>query len=248
MAGIRYRLLGKSGFWQQSEVRNILAFVHLAYASYDHALLTAIRSPYTCTRFIKKKELISVLQGQQNDEKQTHTGPTHTLLQLLHSYLPEDANQRRLLNDFIVFLEGIRHYGNQSAGAAVTGIVQRLQALEYYDEEEASTVDNSPVENIHELIRIAERFPTVPEFLAYVRKVTNASKSKKGVALGTVHSAKGSEYDNVYVVGAHEEMMPHKNGELEEEKRIFFVACSRAAKRLTITYAGRPSQFLKGMV
>ena len=245
-AGIRYRLLGRSGFWQQSEVRNILAFVHLAYTSYDHALLTAIRSPFACTRFIRKKELIAVLKDQQNEEKATpNFGPTHTLLQLLVNYLPEDANQRRLLNDFLIFLNGIRHYGNRAASVAVAGIVRELRALEYYEEEEASTVDNSPVENLQELVRIAERFSTVREFLEYVRKVTNAAKSKKGIALGTIHSAKGAEFDSVFVTGCHEEMMPHKNGELEEEKRIFFVGASRAAKRLYISYAGRPSRFIE---
>lgn len=244
-AGIRYRLLGRSGFWQQSEIRNVLAYVHLAYASYDHALLTAIRSPFACTRFIRKKELISVLQDQQNKEKNTpNFGPTHTMLQLIGNYLPEDANQRRLLNDFLVFLNGIRQYGNRMAGIAVSGIVRELRALEYYEEEEVSTVDNSPIENIQELIRIAERFNSVPEFLTYVRKVTNAAKSRKGVALSTIHQSKGQEFDNVFLVGATEGVLPHERGELEEERRIFFVGASRAAKRLIITYAGRPSQFI----
>ena len=244
-AGIRYRLLGRSGFWQQSEIRNILAFVHLSYASYDHALLTAIRSPFACTRFIRKKELVAVLKDQQNEEKNTpNFGPTHTFLQLLGNYLPEDANQRRLLNDFLVFLNGIRHYGNRMASIAVAGIVRELRALEYYEEEEASTTDNSPVENISELIRIAERFNTVREFLEYVRKVTNAAKSRKGIALGTIHSAKGSEHDCVFLVGVSENILPHIKGDIEEEKRIFFVGSSRAKKHLTITFSGQPSQFL----
>ena len=245
-AGIRYRLLGRSGFWQQSEVRNILAFVNMSWAGHDSAFLTALRSPYHCTRFIRKKELIAELQEKQRGEEVAFPAiQKPRLLSLMADNYNHEIPQRMAREGFVRFIHSLYHYKDLSAGQAIANIVRDLRALEYYEEEEASTVDNSPIENIQELIRIAERFSTVREFLEYVRKVTNAAKSKKGIALGTVHSAKGAEFDTVFLTGAHEEMMPHKNGELEEEKRIFFVGASRAAKRLYISYAGRPSRFIE---
>ena len=66
----------------------------------------------------------------------------------------------------------------------------------------------------------------------------------KGVSLATIHASKGSEYKNVFIIGAKQGCIPHKNGDILEEERIFFVAISRAIDRLRISWAGTPSQFL----
>ena len=66
----------------------------------------------------------------------------------------------------------------------------------------------------------------------------------KGVTISTVHQAKGGEWKNVFIIGAKQGCMPHKNGDILEEERIFFVAISRAIDRLRISWAGTPSQFL----
>ena len=70
----------------------------------------------------------------------------------------------------------------------------------------------------------------------------------KGLTLSTVHQAKGLEWENVYLAGVEQGMLPHKDGELAEEKRIFFVGCTRAARRLTISYAGPRSMFLNDFI
>jgi DNA helicase-2/ATP-dependent DNA helicase PcrA len=68
------------------------------------------------------------------------------------------------------------------------------------------------------------------------------------LTLSTVHQAKGREWKYVYVVGCNQGTMPHKDGELLEESRIFFVACSRAADELQISYSKVRSQFLNEFV
>ena len=93
----------------------------------------------------------------------------------------------------------------------------------------------------------AEKGGTTKEFLDFVRKLKygrKSSKNVKTVTLSTVHQAKGREWDHVFVIGVNEGRMPHRDGELNEEKRIFFVACSRAAKTLSINYNGVRSMFL----
>jgi superfamily I DNA/RNA helicase len=89
---------------------------------------------------------------------------------------------------------------------------------------------------------------TIPEFLDRLRKLTHGRKSAKGLTLSTVHQAKGREWDHVYVIGVSQGRMPHKDGETAEEKRIFFVACSRAAKTLNISFFGNHSEFLNDYV
>jgi len=63
-----------------------------------------------------------------------------------------------------------------------------------------------------------------------------------------VHQAKGREWKHVYVIGCSQGIMPHKDGELLEEHRIFFVACSRAADTLDISFSGSRSQFLNEFI
>jgi DNA helicase-2/ATP-dependent DNA helicase PcrA len=105
-----------------------------------------------------------------------------------------------------------------------------------------------PINNMNGLVKIAvEKGGNIKEFLDFMRKLMYGRKSTKKVktvTLSTVHMAKGREWDHVYVIGVNEGRMPHRDGELNEERRIFFVACSRAAKTLSISYNGDRSMFL----
>jgi superfamily I DNA/RNA helicase len=103
-----------------------------------------------------------------------------------------------------------------------------------------------PIENLNGIIKLAAKRGTVPEFMNWLRKLTYARKSAKNpvLSLTTVHQAKGKEWKYVYVVGVNQKLMPHQDGEFLEEARIFFVACSRAADELHISYFGPRSEFL----
>lgn len=115
--------------------------------------------------------------------------------------------------------------------------------------------EKPPVENLADIIKLSAKRGTVKEFLDWLRKLTFACEAAKApgyehkdknptLALTTVHQAKGREWKNVYVIGVRQGMMPHKDGEILEERRIFFVAASRAADRLEISYDMNRSEFL----
>jgi len=113
--------------------------------------------------------------------------------------------------------------------------------------------DKDPVENLNDIVKIAGRRKrttqqpqTVPEFLEWTNKIMHMRRTKAEpiLTLSTVHQAKGLEWKYVFLVGCNEGLLPHKEGELMEERRIFFVACSRAADELQISYTERHSQFL----
>ena len=112
--------------------------------------------------------------------------------------------------------------------------------------EEDHSGDNDPVGNLVELTKLAAKHSTIKEFLDYTRRASAASKSKKGVALSTIHSAKGLEFSTVFMVQCSEGILPHsKSTDLDEERAIYFVGCSRPEHRLVISYTGNPSPFLK---
>lgn len=138
-------------------------------------------------------------------------------------------------------------YQNDPAHQVLSDIIMEHNLTHlYYGVAEPNEKD--PVENLNDVVKMAGRRPmSLADFLEWFRRLTFASRSQDKnptLTLSTVHQAKGREWKHVFVVGAHQGMMPHKDGELLEEHRIFFVACSRAADTLTISFWKQPSQFL----
>lgn len=108
------------------------------------------------------------------------------------------------------------------------------------------------LEDLQELIREmeerAKEFKTIEEWFAHIEKYTEElrlqavtrTENRNVVSLMTFHAAKGLEYDTVFIIGANEDVTPYKKAELpeemEEERRMFYVAMTRAKKHLTISY------------
>jgi DNA helicase-2/ATP-dependent DNA helicase PcrA len=94
----------------------------------------------------------------------------------------------------------------------------------------------------------ASRFNDIRSFLDYTETFQNeaVSDNREGVRLMTVHRSKGLEFPVVFLVGMVENILPSKKGNLEEERRICFVAISRAMKLLylshSLTYLGTPTK------
>ncbi|VVB50891.1 ATP-dependent DNA helicase Rep [uncultured archaeon] len=131
--------------------------------------------------------------------------------------------------------------------------LMRQHNLTYRYANTGNPQDKDPVENMNDIIRMAGRKNketqqplSVPDFLEWLRKITFMRRTNKNpiLTLTTVHQAKGREWPHVFVVGCEQGKMPHINGDLPEEARIFFVACSRAADELQISYYQNRSQFL----
>lgn len=107
-------------------------------------------------------------------------------------------------------------------------------------------LDSDPADNINSLYKMSAKYTTIKEFLDYIRRLTYGSKSQNTpcLTLSTIHQSKGREFDHVFVVGVTEGILPHNKAQHTEEKRGWFVACSRAAKKLTVTCYRNPSMFL----
>ena len=239
-AGIPYHLVGKSGFFAQAEVKAAIAHLQCVLYPADYALAGVLRTPFWPVKYLPKTKLMARLRELQTDKEPSYW---HLLTQEPTS-LVENKNLKSL-SEFVAFVHSLSRYRSLPADEALKQVLGVLKVGDYYVEEE-QTPDNDPLANLSELVKIAKRFQTIKEFLDYVRRVTAASKKKSGVALATCHAAKGLEFQNVYFVGVNDGVLPHaKSTDLEEERCIYFVGCSRAERRLVITYSGPPSPFLK---
>lgn len=109
------------------------------------------------------------------------------------------------------------------------------------------------MENVKELINFASKYDDPHKFLEEVSLMSASDGKPKllkdSVKLMTVHAAKGLEFDNVFLTGCNEGFMPHeqsfyKADEIEEERRLMYVAMTRARKKLFISFYNLPSRFL----
>jgi DNA helicase-2/ATP-dependent DNA helicase PcrA len=144
-----------------------------------------------------------------------------------------------------------------------TGLVSTLEA-------ERTIESQGRVENLRELVGVAREYETTTEdpslsgFLQGIALVADVDAvegdERRSVTLMTLHNAKGLEFGSVFVIGMEQNLFPHlralEEATLEEERRLFYVAITRARERLTLTYArertlfgarghNQPSQFLR---
>jgi len=239
---LKYKLLGRSGFFSQAEVEFTLAFAqYCAGAATDDSVKKIIRSPFEVVRFLKKHETLERLQELQAGQighipyarlLRQYTGDNEGLVHELH----------RQLNEARLAVQG------KPSQDALRNILTRFGIMHHYEDDE-DAIDNNPGDNIMSLLRMAERKATLLDFVQMCHKAKQASRStSKRLTFSTVHQAKGLEWKWVYVIGVNNDILPHKNGELEEEKRIYFVACSRAEKHLQVSCNDIPSPFIKGVL
>ncbi len=124
-------------------------------------------------------------------------------------------------------------------------VLKKSGYWDLYDPEDSE--DYSRIENIKELLSVAIEFPDLQSFLENVSLVQNQyfpdkhNEKEEPIKLMTLHSAKGLEFDIVFIVGMEEGLFPHSRSmknkeELEEERRLCYVGMTRARKKLFLTY------------
>ena len=138
----------------------------------------------------------------------------------------------------------------------INGFISDSHYFEYLDQKFKNS--NERIENVNELIIFASQFKTLTEFLERVALLQSADAPSKSVVNGhiqnpinlmTIHLAKGLEFDSVFVAGCNDGILPHQRSfrspaEFEEERRLMYVAMTRAKKNLFLSFYDIPSRFL----
>jgi DNA helicase-2/ATP-dependent DNA helicase PcrA len=112
-----------------------------------------------------------------------------------------------------------------------------------------STLGLEPGRELSQLLATLVRFGTTQSAISYFDQIAQAgfyNPSADAVTLLTIHASKGLEFPVVFLIGMQEDVLPSKRGDKAEERRLFYVAATRAKERLEITYSknrgGRPAQ------
>jgi len=157
---------------------------------------------------------------------------------------------RKNVKAFIEFLDPLIDDAENLEPADLINLIRvSLDIDRYVTDEDMPSPDDVKLDNLNQLQFAAARYTDIEFFLRYTDTFQDeaVSDNKEGVNLMTIHKAKGLEFPVVFLVGMVEGILPTKKSEnMEEERRICFVAISRAMKLLylshSLTYLGQPSK------
>lgn len=252
--GIKYKIIGGLSFYQRKEVKDLVAYLRLVVNPNDEeAFKRIINYPKrgigktTVEKlFVKAHELqISIWEVMRNVNQYFGTGRTVTLLQEFQT----------MIKSFQIMLETKDAFEVASQIAKSSGILREL-----YDDK--SVEGKVRYDNLQELLNAVKAFVDDPEnedksletFLQQVSLVSSADTDREEdtVTLMTIHMSKGLEFKHVYIAGLEENLFPsqlmlEKRSDLEEERRLFYVAITRAESKLTLSYALQRYRFGKLM-
>jgi DNA helicase-2/ATP-dependent DNA helicase PcrA len=238
--GMRYRMLGGFSFYQRAEIKDALAYARLViFPDDDIALLRVINTP---PRGIGKTTVDSLTAlAQQHDT---------SLWAAMGKMLAPASSGRATapLKDFRQLIEDLKGEVKSSAPADfMQSILIHSGYLDMLMNRDSSE-DTARADNLRELVNAmaegTERGETLTDFLDHAALVSDSDNYDEHalITLMTLHSAKGLEFDHVFLTGMEEGVFPHSRSqndleELEEERRLCYVGMTRAKESLTLTRA-----------
>lgn len=233
---IPYRMVGSKGFFERMEILDLNCYLSAAVFPKDDVAFERILN--TPRRGIGPKMIEKIGSVRSGDMS----------LQAAAQKVVEDRivtpKVHAALSDLIGLLDEIRRL---PPGRAVEQVIQGSGYLDYLRGSSKTEGDyTTRLENIEELIYTASQKPTIVEYLeeaALIREDTEEEQEDvQGVNLSTVHASKGLEYYATFVAGCEEGLFPHwkskeTDAELQEERRLMYVAVTRAEQLLFISRA-----------
>ena len=267
---IPYRIYGGLSFYQRKEIKDVVAYFRLAINPHDEeAVKRVINYP---ARGIGDTTLGKIIEcGIRNDLSlwQVISAPLEYALPVNNGTLNKLQKFKELIDEFI-------DANNKMNAVDMAELIIRRSGIFSEIYADRSTENLSRQENLQELMNGIQEFSSLrqeegiedialTDFLAEISLATDQDEKEDAdsdkVTMMTVHASKGLEFKNVFVVGLEEDLFPasmSKNSEreIEEERRLLYVAITRAGENCTLSYAATryrngqstampPSRFLK---
>ena len=215
----------------------------------DHNVLRMFSARCEATKFLRKSDTSDALGIPSLLKNAQANAVDGSISSLLTRFNCSDANQNDTVRGIGHMLSSLRAEVRSLDGTAgMQRIIDRFGVLASYEEDDDKdeNIDNDPRDNIMKLVDYAGKRGGVKQFFDWAMKVQRALRARTNcLTLSTIHQSKGKEWKYVNVVGVNVDVLPHVKGDPLEEQRIFFVACSRAAERLSVSANGVASVFIR---
>jgi DNA helicase-2/ATP-dependent DNA helicase PcrA len=250
---VPYQVLGTK-FFERKEVKDVISFLRVSVN--PESLSDLKRIINVPVRGIGKVTILKIFEGKKDE-------------------LPAGVKEK--VNSFFNLLARIKKETEENKPSEVIKFIIKESGLEL-ELQKGNDEDRERLENMRELATLAIKYDHLPKPEGIEKLIeesalasdqdsldmsARAGKDENAVKLMTVHASKGLEFDYVFITGLEEDLFPHQPvgkdektpEEMEEERRLFYVAITRARKKLFLTYAemrtifgslqmNLPSQFL----
>jgi DNA helicase-2/ATP-dependent DNA helicase PcrA len=248
---IPHVVVGGTSFYERKEVKDLLAYLRTAMGQdLPENVRRCVNAPFRYIGAVTVDKLLDALARTGNIEsavdsvapslQRRQSGSLYDWLEYVDQVRADDAklvakhtNQPDLVGD------------TDHVGTIIDNLERAIGYIAWLKKDQGEEgLDNSHVANVKELIRVASRFKHVAEFLHYVDETIEKAKEAKRdnqvgrVLLMSIHRSKGLEWPYVFVAGCAEGILPHPMGDEEEERRLFYVAVTRAVKHAYLTTPG----------
>lgn len=253
---IPYKIYGGLSFYQRKEIKDVIAYFRLTANAHDEeAMKRVINYP---KRGIGKTSVENVIISAGR-----HGVSMWDVMNDFQTY-PTDisASTKNKIVEFVTMIKSFQAEVNKIDAYTLAEHIIKSSGIfqELIDEKEKGPEEVERIQNMEELLAGMKEFSkvtdddelkTLADFLMDVSLLTDADQEKtedrNHVSLMTIHSSKGLEYPHVFIVGMEENLFPSQmsissRSDLEEERRLFYVAITRAMESCTLSYAG--SRFL----
>ncbi len=247
---IPYRIYGGLSFYQRKEVKDVLAYLRLVVNPKDEeALVRVINYP---ARGIGDTTLEKLTIAANHYKRSIY----EVMQNVDKIDLKLNAGTRQKISDFVTMIQSFQVINETQDAFYLTDHVTKKTGLVQELKKDGTPEGIGKIQNIEELLNGIKDFTdgqkeidgargSLSEFLEDVALATDLDKDTSDedrVALMTIHLAKGLEFPYVFVVGMEEDLFPsamsmNTRPELEEERRLFYVALTRAEKQAYLTYA-----------
>lgn len=259
--GIPYKIIGGIRFYARKEIKDILAYLRIVQNQNDSvSLMRIINTP---PRKIGTKTMQSVQEFAARNNLSLFSA---MLLADEISEIPK--NKAEYIEKFV---KTIKNLQDLNSGHRAAGMIKEVLETTGYKRfiDDGSVEGEARLENVSELISVAKKYDSLEpgialniflEEVSLIADIDTLDEQENAVTLMTVHSAKGLEFPYVFLAGLEEGIFPHNRSlldrdELEEERRLMYVAMTRAKDMLYLLHArermlygefrlNAPSQFL----
>ena len=237
--GLNYRIVGGFRFYERAEIRDALAYLRtIAQPADDLAFERIYNQP-------KRGLGAKTLEAMRRHARRTQTPLAAASLDLCDT----DELPARARNTLIGLLGQFVHWRELSEQITPSELLRTVIAESGYEDmlqKDRSAESAGRLENLTELARAMEEYDTLGDFLEHVSLVMDNERANDGekVTIMTMHAAKGLEFDHVFLPGWEEGVFPSQRAidegglaSLEEERRLAYVAITRAKRRCSIFHA-----------
>jgi DNA helicase II / ATP-dependent DNA helicase PcrA len=237
--GLPYRVIGGPRFYERAEIRDALAYLRLINSPADDLAFERIVN-------VPKRGLGDATVQLLHDHARKRRVP---MLEAARAMVASDELKPKPRGALRGLIEALDRWRNQRDTLPHTELVEIVLDESGYTEmwqKDRSADAAGRLENLKELIRSMEEFENLQGFLEHISLVMDNEKAAEADAVNimTLHSAKGLEFDTVFLPGWEEGLFPHQRtlddsgrAGLEEERRLAHVGLTRARKRAKIYFA-----------